>query len=137
MPDHLHLLVWPTTAAYDISEFLRSVKKSVANRAITYLKRESPAGLSQLEDRQPNGQVRYRFWQPGGGYDRNMVAADSIDAMIDYIHANPVRKGLAARPEDWFWSSAGDYAGLRVGPIPIHRESLPMLSVFEHRRGRR
>jgi hypothetical protein len=27
--------------------------------------------------------------------------------MIDYVHANPVRKGLVVRPADWKWSSAG------------------------------
>jgi hypothetical protein len=27
--------------------------------------------------------------------------------MIDYIHGNPVRKGLVEKPEDWKWSSAG------------------------------
>jgi putative transposase len=137
MPDHVHLLVWPTIPTYDISEFLRSVKKSVANRAIMYLRRESPGGLSALEDRQPNGQVRFRFWQPGGGYDRNLVDADAIHAMIGYIHANPVRKGLVVRPEDWLWSSAADYFGVREGPIPIHRESLPSLDMFEHRCRRR
>ena len=28
-------------------------------------------------------------------------------------------------PEDWYWSSAGIYAGLREGPISIDKESLP------------
>jgi hypothetical protein len=27
--------------------------------------------------------------------------------MIEYIHANPVRRGLVQRPEDWKWSSSG------------------------------
>ena len=27
--------------------------------------------------------------------------------MIDYIHANPVRRQLVEKPEDWKWSSAG------------------------------
>ncbi len=136
MPDHVHLLVWPTKREYDISEFLRCVKKSVANRALAYLRQTSPQGLSQLEDRKPNGKVHYRFWQPGGGYDRNLVDADAIHAMINYFHANPVRKRLVASAEDWLWSSAGDYAGVRVGPLPIHRELLPMLGAFEHRPGR-
>jgi len=30
---------------------------------------------------------------------------------IDYLHLNPVRIGVVARPEDWVYSSAGDYAG--------------------------
>ena len=32
-------------------------------------------------------------------------------AMIEYIHANPVRRGLVSKAEDWKWSSAGWKAG--------------------------
>jgi len=31
--------------------------------------------------------------------------------MIDYIHGNPIRRGLVIRPEDWKWSSADWYEG--------------------------
>ena len=37
--------------------------------------------------------------------------------MVDYIHGNPVRRGLVARPEDWQWSSARWYAG--IPPVRI------------------
>ncbi len=37
--------------------------------------------------------VRRRFWQPGGGYDRNITSIAALRAMIDYIHANPGRNG--------------------------------------------
>lgn len=30
---------------------------------------------------------------------------------VDYIHHNPVRIGVVGRPEDWVFSSAGNYAG--------------------------
>lgn len=33
-----------------------------------------------------------------------------------YIALNPVRAGLAARPEDWMWSSYAAIIGLRAGP---------------------
>jgi putative transposase len=29
---------------------------------------------------------------------------------LDYIHLNPVRRGLVAVPEDWTWSTARHYA---------------------------
>jgi putative transposase len=57
--------------------------------------------------------VRHRFWQPGGGYDRNIRSTPALRAVIDCIHANPVRRGLVARAEDWEWSSARWYAGPR------------------------
>ena len=40
--------------------------------------------------------------------------------MIEYIHNNPVRRGLVARAEDWKWSSAGWFEGknlLRPDPL--------------------
>ena len=80
-----------------------------------------------MEDRQPNGKTHHRFWQRGGGYDRNLVAPRTVHTQIEYIHRNPVRRGLCAKPEDWHWSSAADYAGFRLGPLMIDRESLPVV----------
>ncbi|ALO14662.1 Transposase [Salinivirga cyanobacteriivorans] len=34
-------------------------------------------------------------------------------ACFNYIHQNPVKAGLVAKPEEWEFSSAKDYAGLR------------------------
>jgi putative transposase len=45
--------------------------------------------------------VRHRFWQPGGGYDRNITTTEILRAMIEYLHAKPVRRGLVAKAEDW------------------------------------
>jgi prepilin-type processing-associated H-X9-DG protein len=64
--------------------------------------------------------VRHRFWQPGGGYDRNITSSAVLRAVIDYLHANPVRRGLVARAEDWEWSSARWYAGLR--PVKLEMD---------------
>jgi putative transposase len=71
--------------------------------------------------------VYYRFWQRGGGYDRNVVEPVTAHYQAEYMHNNPVRRGLCAKPEDWRWSSAADYAGLRVGPLTIDSHSLPWL----------
>lgn len=35
-----------------------------------------------------------------------------IDQCINYIHENPVRKGLVERAEDYLYSSARNYTGL-------------------------
>ena len=63
----------------------------------------------------------FRFWQPGGGYDSNLSKSKTIRETIDYIHANPVRRGLVERPADWKWSSAAVYEGLSPVPIDIDR----------------
>jgi putative transposase len=127
MPEHAHVLVWPTESEYDISAILGSIKQSVSKRALAHVRRHTPAFLPQMEDRQPNGDVHYRFWQRGGGYDRNVFDPVTVFSQIEYMHNNPVRRELCAKAEDWIWSSAADYSGIRVGPLRIDRESLPVV----------
>jgi len=125
MPEHVHLLVWPTKHQYNISSFPQSVKTSVSRTAVTFVKKKRPSFLPNMLDRQPNGDEHYRFWQRGGGYDRNITEPTTLWHEIDYIHANPVRRDLCQRPEDWHWSSAADYGNLRTGLLRIDFESLP------------
>ncbi len=54
------------------------------------------------------------FAASAGGYDRNAYEPHTLLAMIEYIHANPVRRGLVKRAEDWKWSSAGWHAGKNI-----------------------
>jgi putative transposase len=112
MPEHLHVLLYPGELPDRMARFLRLVKEPVARKAIRYLKSNAPAWLARVTVRE-GSRVRHRFWQPGGGYDRNITSTETLRAVIDYIHANPVRRGLVATPEDWEWSSARWYAGLR------------------------
>jgi len=126
MPEHVHMLIWPTELEYGVSDILSSIKQSVAKRAVLHVRKAAPSFLRQMEDRQPNGATHYRFWQRGGGYDRNIVEPTTIHWQIEYFHQNPVRRRLCEKAEDWYWSSAADFAGLREGPLRIDRESLPV-----------
>jgi putative transposase len=127
MPERAHLLIWPTEREYDISAIPYSIKKPVTNWALSYVRNEAPAFLKRMEDRQPSGELRHRFWQRGSGSDRNVVEPETVLRQTEYLHLNPVRRGLCEVPEDWFWSSAAEYAGVRVGPLTINRQSLPRI----------
>ncbi len=48
MPEHVHLLVWPRLAQYDISAILKSIKQPVALRAIKHLREHSPEWLQRI-----------------------------------------------------------------------------------------
>jgi putative transposase len=87
MPEHVHLLIWPTDLDFKVEAFLTTVKQSVSKRARTHLIRTSvmPA------------QDSFHFWQDGPGYDRNLWHAQSVWETIDYIHLNPVRRDLCER----------------------------------------
>jgi putative transposase len=39
--------------------------------------------------------------------------------MIGYLHANPVRRGLVAKAEEWEWSSARWCAGMGLVKIDM------------------
>jgi hypothetical protein len=41
--------------------------------------------------------------------------------MIDYIHNNPVRRGLVSQATDWPWSSARFYAGAKDAALSMDR----------------
>ena len=122
MPEHVHLLIWPTRLEYSVSRILLSIKQSVARRAVGYLRRENPKGLKWLATGQKD--CAYRFWRDGGGYDRNVLHAHALREMVDYIHNNPVRRGLVSRPGDWPWSSCRDWRNEGCGPIPLDKDSL-------------
>jgi hypothetical protein len=60
----------------------------------------------------------YRFWQTGGGYDRSLITPEDVREKIEYLHNNPVRRGIVATATDYEWSSARWYAGLPDAKIP-------------------
>ena len=86
-----------------------------------------PPALASLLDVQPNGRRAYRFWQRGGGYDRNIFTAVEAHEKLAYMHNNPVRKGLVEVAADWPWSSCRAWESGIDEPLPIDRESFPVL----------
>jgi putative transposase len=125
MPEHCHLLLCPRRAEYATSAILQSIKQSVARRALSYVRRHRPRSLHLFATGQKH--TRYRFWQDGGGYDRNVTDVSTLYRMVDYIHANPVRRGLVQLVTDWQWSSARDWSNEGQGPLRVDTHSFPPL----------
>lgn len=124
MPEHVHLLIYPRTD-YSISRILATIKRPVTERAIQFIRTQGPQSLACMEDGHPGRRVTRRFWQRGGGYDRNLCSASYIWQTIDYIHENPVRRDLCDSSCEWYWSSAADFGAVRSGPVSLQWESLP------------
>ncbi len=122
MPDHVHLLIFPRREEYSISDILRSIKQSSANKAIPVIRERSPKLLARIET--GLARPRYRFWQDGGGYDRNLRTQDAILAEVQYIHDNPVKKGLVMTATEWKWGSARGWLVGEKGEIPLDLEIL-------------
>jgi len=126
MPEHVHLVIWPHEQTR-ISSVLKAIKLPVTRRALNWVSSRAPGFLARMEDRQPNGKVSHRFWQRGGGYDRNLRTERDVHEKIDYIHANPLRRGPVVDLADWRWSSWHAYNGGTDLPIPVDVGSCPVL----------
>ncbi|MCC7293119.1 MAG: transposase [Phycisphaerales bacterium] len=111
MPEHVHVLFLPTRPDYRMSAILKVIKQPVGQKALNFLKEFHPSWLARMRVPSSGGQPEHGFWQPGGGYDRNIDRARTAWNCVQYIHNNPVRRGLAACPSDWEWSSARWYEG--------------------------
>ncbi len=101
MPEHVHLLV-------------SGPERSTLAVAIQMLKQITSQKIVHAA-KTPLWQVRY--------YDFNLCTAKKRIEKLRYMHRNPVKRGLAERPEDWEWSSFRHYATGAEGVVEIESES--------------
>jgi putative transposase len=109
MPEHVHLLIWGLTSKDQLGPLLKRIKKPFSDEVRVDLETAKSPLLNRLMIRERPGKQAFRFWQEGPGYDRNLCTTKSVQASLDYIHQNPVRRGLCVKATDWRWSSAKHY----------------------------
>lgn len=109
MPDHLHVLIWPPLPI-TISRVFRNVKR-VSSFKIN--RRRQTSG----------SRWQHQFW------DRFVRDTKEFGERLEYMHMNPVRKGLINKPEQWRWSSYNNFSLdksiVASCPIPIDYVHLP------------
>ncbi len=71
--------------------------------------------------RHANGKARFAVWKEQVRA-LAIYSEKKLYAMVNYIHANPVRRGLVMLPEEWSFSSwrfyeCGEKVGLDVQPL--------------------
>jgi len=97
MPEHIHLRA-------------SEPRKALLSLAIQVLKQQTSRRLKR------RGEAR--FWQRRY-YDFNVWTHEKTVEKLKYMHRNPVRRGLTARPEDWPWSSFRHYLTGEIGTVEI------------------
>ncbi len=137
MPEHVHLLVYPTDPEPDLDGLLFAIKRPYSFRIKQLLIELNDPLLEHLTIRERPDKMTFRYWQEGPGYDRNLRTEAAVLAAIDYIHLNPVRRGLVYRASDWKWSSARWYEseGKLIDPDLPTIHGLPW-SIFTDTRSR-
>ena len=115
MPDHVHLLISEPRKGTP-SAVLKVLKQRVA-RDLRRKRGGAPAGQLRLAFSKW-GEELPRFWQPRF-YDFNVYSAKKKREKIEYMHANPVKRGLVKNPGGWIWSSYLFYEKSQKGLVEI------------------
>ncbi len=95
LPDHWHAIIYPPHPL-TIGQTMSAIKVS-STVAINHA-RHAQGGLWQE-----------RF------FDHALRTVKDYQETVEYVHFNPVRRGLVKRPEEWKWSSFLEYAGAGGG----------------------
>ena len=101
MPEHVHLLVSEPGEGV-LAEAIHFLKLSFSKRV---------HGANSVG----------AFWQKRY-YDRSVRDQREFEQKLRYLHRNPVKPGLCAKPEDWKWSSFRHYAFREKGVVEIESE---------------
>jgi REP-associated tyrosine transposase len=59
----------------------------------------------------------YQVWQEGS-HPQAIVSDEMLEQKLEYLHNNPVKRGMVASPEHWRYSSAHEWLG---GAEPVLR----------------
>ena len=105
LPDHWHAILYPRHPV-TISRLMEVIKVK-STRSINVHRNESGP-----------------LWQ-GRFFDHAIRRVERYHHFIDYIHLNPLRRGLVQKPEEWRWSSFPDYARSSHPLLSIDRVKLP------------
>jgi putative transposase len=126
MPEHFHMLV-QSKQAENIMNFVRGGRRSISGKVRRLLENSENAidaiclnyniDLTVFYSK-TGGKSKFRDWKEK---PRVFPISKEIDIInkLDYIHNNPVRRGLVKSPEEWKYSSFGYYYGGKKVILPI------------------
>ena len=113
MPEHCHLLIWPSELA-NPSQIMQKLEGRLAKFILKNLRQnrqhawcEKMLGRLKLPAT-VHDEARYRVWQRRF-YDGNVWSEKKRLEKLNYMHNNPVKRGLVKAPGDWPWSSWRSY----------------------------
>jgi len=116
MPSHIHLIA-RANGKDTLSDILRDFKKFTSKSIIGQIINEPESRRDWMLEyfrkagEDLKGIKEFKFWQ-NGNHAEIISSNKFFDEKLDYIHNNPVKELIVEKPEDYFFSSARNYAGL-------------------------
>ena len=116
MSSHLHLLC-KGTEGFVLSDIIRDFKRHTSKKIIQTIQDEPESRREWMLDcfqkacEHLKKVQQYKVWQ-NGYHAEHIYSNKFIRQKLDYIHNNPVKDKIVTLPEDYYFSSARNYAGL-------------------------
>jgi putative transposase len=115
MPEHIHLMLY-FEGENKLIPYMRDFKKFTSFKIRRYYSEHDQSILSQLHYVQRT--QKFKVWMHRFDnlflYSRKVILTK-----LNYIHNNPVKRGLCESPEDYLYSSAAFYSRNDKPAIPI------------------
>ena len=83
MPNHVHLLCFPTAPEPAIDLYLARIKQPFSKAVKAELEGVQSPLLQALTVRELPGKYGFRFWQEGAGYGRNLFSNEALIHSVD------------------------------------------------------
>jgi len=119
MPNHIHIILF--NAHFDNNQLQKSItdlRKFTGNKLADYIDNNHLTSFAAIIRSKKIGDRIRQFWQPSW-HAEGIVTEQFLKQKMDYIHMNPVRKGLVSEPEDWALSSAAYWLLGKSCKIPL------------------
>jgi putative transposase len=132
MPEHVHLLV-SKPQRRNLSIAIQALKLGFVRQ----LRGDGVASANGIPTSRNGGETwgtaccdNYpkHFWTVRF-YDFNVWTEKKRIEKLEYIHNNPVRRGLVASPEEWGWGSCRWYLNREAGPVKIDDTDILVMTV--------
>jgi putative transposase len=129
MSSHLYLIARAISRQI-LPDILRDLKKYTAKAIIQQIENEPESRKEWLLARfKNNGKYlkrieNYKFWHDGN-HAEIIFSNNFFYQKLDYIHKNPVEEMIVSNPEDYYFSSARNYAGMdSILPVVLETKKL-------------
>lgn len=116
MSSHIHLLC-KATNDFVLADVMRDFKRFTSKKIIQTIQEEPEsrrewmlAYFREASEHLKKEQL-FKVWQ-NGYHAEHIYSNKFIRQKLDYIHNNPVKDKIVTLPEDYFFSSARNYANL-------------------------
>lgn len=117
MSNHVHLII-SRQGEQKLQDVIRDIKKYTSVKIIDAIGRNPQESRKELllwlfekAGTANSNNVRFQFWQQHS-HPIELNTNEKLDRRLDYIHNNPVVAGIVRHPEEYLYSSAGNYARL-------------------------